>query len=396
MDRKLFFSTVLTLALAAAPAGCEEWIYTAGAAGILPPEISAAKKMAVESRGVWVDKSDLYKGMNFMLSALDSLKNANFNTIYLPVWYKGRVAYPGSAYAPIDPDIEKIDPRMLARLIAAAHERGFMVQAWTEYGFGAYHTTDAAADPSRGAILDKNPELTALDKDGLPYEHIKEWGYFYHLCPANPASHKILAALFTEIVAKLPFDALNLDRIRFPNENFCFCEYCKKKFLEDTGYRLTPDIFSDPQRLAAFRRWRKIQVTDFMAKLREMVKAARPGMPVTAAVWYDSELENKGQDWPAWIKKGYLDLALPMIYWPGNDATINSSAALVKDKKKMAVGISAEICTREELKRQVEYIRSKKLSGAAFWYLSPLLGMTDYLRDTVFQEPALPYAGEKE
>ena len=383
------------MATAIMPASCEDWTFAAETANVILSEVPAVKGMAVESRGVWVDKSDLYKGKDYILSALDSLKNANFNTLYLPVWYKGRVSYPGSAYAPIDPDIETIDPQLLSWLIAEAHQRGFMVQAWTEYGFGTYHTPDAATDPSRGAILDKNPELTALDKDGLPYEHIEEWGYFYHLCPVNPASHQILIALFTEIVTKLPFDALNLDRIRFPNENFCFCEYCKKKFLEDTGYALTPDIFSDPQRLAAFRRWRKVQVTDFMAKLRQKIKAARPGMPITAAVWYDSELENKGQDWPSWIKKGYLDLALPMIYWPGNDATINSSTALVKDTKKMAVGISADACAKEELKRQVEYIRSKKLSGAAFWYLSPLLKMTDYLRDTVFQEPALPYAGKK-
>ena len=388
------FFTGAIIALAVIPSYCGDWTFAAEPAAAVP-EAPEPKAPAVESRGVWVDKSDLYKGKEYLLSALDSLKNANFNTLYLPVWHKGWVTYPGSAYAPIDPDIEKIDPQMLSWLINEAHKRGLMAQAWTEYGFGTYYTPDAAADPSRGAILDKNPELTAVDSDGNPYEHIKEWGYFYYLCPVNPASQEILMALFSEIVAKFPFDALNLDRIRFPNEKFCFCEYCKKQFLADTGYALTPDIFSDQQRLAAFRSWRKARVTDFVAKLREKIKAARPGMPMTAAVWYDSELDNKGQDWPAWIKNGYLDFALPMIYWPNNYATIYASTALVKDKKRMAVGISADACTKEELNRQVQYIRLMNLSGTAFWSLNPLLKITDYLRGTVFQEPALPYAGIK-
>jgi uncharacterized lipoprotein YddW (UPF0748 family) len=268
-----------------------------------------------------------------------------------------------------------------------------MVQAWTEYGFGTYHTADAASDHSRGVILDKDPGLTAIDKDGKPYEKIADWGYFYHMCPANPVSHGILSDLMVEIVTKLPFDALNLDRVRFPEDTFCFCEHCRKQFLADTGYKLDPSIYSDGVRLAAWRKWRKARVTDFMALLKKKLAAARPGMPVTSAVWYDSELDKKGQDWPEWMRKGYLDFAVPMIYWKDNDVTVDGTAALAPAGTKMAVGISAEDCGKEEVRRQVEHARAKGLGGAAFWFLGPLLDMTDYLHATVFQEPALPRAG---
>jgi len=356
------------------------------------PEPQMAAQPAVESRGVWVDKSDLYRGKEYLTAALDKLKEMNLNTLYLPVWHKGYVTYQGSAYVPLDPDLAKVDPALLSWLVAEAHKRGFMVQAWTEYGFGTFYTPDPSSSPSRGAILDRHPELTAIDDEGNPYEHIPEWGYFYHMCPANPASHEILADLLAEAVTALPFDALNLDRIRFPGEHFCFCPYCKAKFKEDTGYELDPSIFSDPGRMAAWVKWRKARVTDFMALLSAKIRAARPGVPITSAVWYNSELDNKGQDWPTWMRKGYLDFAVPMIYWAGNDDTVNGTVSLAPSARRTAVGISAADCTKEEVARQVRYARSKRTGGVAFWYLNPLLGMADYLED-LFPSPALPYAG---
>ncbi len=398
---RLFFCALMCAATGPLSAGAAvDALRSAAVSGetaaAIPPDVQLPAALALtESRGVWVDKSDLYKGKEYLLAALDQLKAANLNTLYLPIWHKGWVTYPGSAYAPADPDMAKVDVKLMSWLIDEAHKRGFMVQAWTEYGFGTYHTPNALTDPSRGAILDKRPELTSVDKDGRPYEHIPEWGYFYSMCPVNQASQDIVIALFTEALKVLPFDALNLDRMRFANANFCFCDHCKKKFREDTGYELDSSIFDDPERLASWRAWRKAQVTAFVGRLRAAVKDARPGMPVTAAVWYDTELDNMGQDWPAWLRKGYLDFAVPMVYWSGNDATVDGSAGLAPARGKVGVGISAADCPKEEVARQVRHARAKKMGGVAFWYLNPLLGMADYLKAEVFPTPAQPYAGTR-
>src|SRR5688572_5244566 len=178
----------------------------------------------VESRGVWIPSNDLLGPRDVLLKKLDRLKAANFNTVMIDCWFRGCTAYPGSEVAPQYPKFDGAD--VFAIALDEAKHRGLRVEAWVSYGFYAYFTPDASKDKSMGAILDKHPELAAVDAKGQKRIH-RSFGDFYSMCPANPESHKILGRLIQDVLAKYPVDGIHLDRIRFPEADFCFCDYCK-------------------------------------------------------------------------------------------------------------------------------------------------------------------------
>src|SRR5947208_1801511 len=83
--------------------------------------------------------------------------------------------------------------------------------------------------PTTGKILDAHPELLSMDFAGRRSIH-RSFGDFYSMCPSNPRTHEILATLYAEAVRKYPCDGLNLDRIRYADTGYCYCDYCKATF----------------------------------------------------------------------------------------------------------------------------------------------------------------------
>ena len=53
-----------------------------------------------------------------------------------------------------------------------------------------------------------------------------------------------------------------------------------------------------------------------MAAVSREAKKIRPGLKISAAVFgsYPGCRESVAQDWPAWVKAGYLDFVCPMDY----------------------------------------------------------------------------------
>ncbi len=348
---------------------------------------------AVETRGIWVDKSDVYKGKEYIASRFDSLASANFNVVCLPTMHKGYVAYKGSEHLPPDPDIMKIDENMVQWLIDEAHDRGFFAEAWPEYGFYTYHTSDAASTTTHGALLDKYPELTAIDSTGVPYLHNEQWGDFFSLCPSNPKSHTIMIDLMLEQITRFDFDGLNLDRIRYPTKDFCFCPYCKGHFKEDTGYTLTAESLEDEKVLDALYAWRKEQLNQFMKKLHTAIRKARPDILITADVWPpdQNQINEKGQDWGTWLRQGYINVAIPMMYWKNIGGTVEGAITTAGTPERVVCGISAEVNNPEELVRQIQLVRKKNASGVVIWYLGKISDDIETLKNTVFKNPAQPY-----
>ena len=72
-----------------------------------------------------------------------------------------------------------------------------------------------------------------------------------------------------------------------------------------------PHLFASQWRL-----FRRQQVTDMVAQISQDVRATKPWVIVSAAVFADSRdaLNARGQDWKTWLQKGYLDAVVPMAY----------------------------------------------------------------------------------
>ena len=85
-------------------------------------------------------------------------------------------------------------------------------------------------------------------------------------------------------------------------------EAAAREALDPTAYA---NFF--PERWSDFRRSR---LTELVTKIRTAVKAARPGVIVSAAVVPDAQLayDKRLQDWRGWIDQSLLDVICPMAY----------------------------------------------------------------------------------
>ena len=154
---------------------------------------------------------------------------------------------------------------------------------------------------------------------------------------------------------------------------------------------MTKESLENEQVVKAFYAWRKEQLNKFMQKLSKKVRKLRPNILITADVWVPEEIDGKGQDWPYWLKKGCIDLAIPMMYWENIEKGLNDSVTIAPDSRRILAGISAETNSSEKLVNQIELARKKNCGGVVIWYLGKLDDDFDYLRTTVFNKPSKPY-----
>jgi uncharacterized lipoprotein YddW (UPF0748 family) len=136
--------------------------------------------------------------------------------------------------------------------------------------------TTLAATTTMGPLLDANPKLAAIDAKGNRYLHNKSLGDYYILCPSNPRSHEILAKLMTEAVTKYPADGLQLDRIRYPSADFCYCDYCREHFQRDTGQVLS-NVIPKTDLAKQFLQWKRQQNLRAVLTFEQAVHRPRRG-----------------------------------------------------------------------------------------------------------------------
>jgi|GEM_PF-6300923 len=220
-----------------------------------------------EVRAIWAPTAFLEMSpekQDEMLAALDS---AGFNTICINTQWRQYVQYPGSAFL-LQSWLGSTNALVVDSLVAAVQNKGMRAEAWPEYGFYSSFNKDTSG--SQGGLVTRYPALAAIDKDGNNSFYNPTYGYYTSLCPANPESHKLLIGLYSEMLEKYPFDGLNLDRVRFPNTDFCYCSYCRKQFAEDTGTTLT--VFAEGSgEWKTWMKWREARVTDFMRELSSTI-----------------------------------------------------------------------------------------------------------------------------
>lgn len=362
-------------------------------------DTSMEKKIYTEERGVWMNRSEIIRPKEKILEFLDKCKSINLNTVYINTYFKGGVIYPNSKYMPLVEEAKKLDYDVLEYVISECHKRGLRAESWVEYGFYCYHTADATSDTTRGVILDKNPKLAAIDSEGVPYLHNKDWGDFYSLCPANPESHKILTDIFLEMVNKYEFDGLNLDRIRFPQRNFCFCQYCKEHFKTDNGIELKMYPESSKE-YEIFLKWREEQINKFMQQFSNKIRSAKKGIIITSAVIPIEDKRARGQDWFTWIKEGYVDAVIPMLY---TDASFDRNLADINENlgnsKTVFAGLNVDTNSPEVVAKQIEKARLSGMGGIVLWYSGSIDNDIPILKDNYFKEKSLspfPLLNKKE
>lgn len=279
---------------------------------------------------------------------IEGLRAAGFNTLCINTQWRQWVQYPDSRFRPQAPGVGARNSRVVDTLISAAHRRGMRVEAFAEYGFYASNSKDSTESVG---WLRQFPHLAAIDKHGRDYLHTRQDGYFKLLCPANPESHRLLTELCLEMLETYPFDGIHLERIRYPNADFCYCAYCRRRFAEDTGTTLA--VFAGGSaEWDTWMKWRQARVTDFLRPFSKEVRARFPDRSITIGGAYPDDLGKRGQEWPLWLEEGLVDAAAPLLY-DGRHVPLGMEALrkLMPDHSRVIYGllsvdgVGGDICT---------------------------------------------------
>src|SRR5581483_644200 len=136
------------------------------------------------------------------------------------------------------------------------------------------------------------------------------------LQPSNPEVQEHLFKVFTDVASRYDLDGIHFDYVRYASRDYDFSASTLARFRAFIAAQLSAeerakfDSRLPKDRLAyvhAFGKqwadWRRAQITDLVARIAAAVKAAKPWMQVSAAVFADADEAYvvRGQDWRGWL-----------------------------------------------------------------------------------------------
>ena len=178
----------------------------------------------------------------------------------------------------------RIDP--LDHAVRAGAAVGVRVHAWCNVFF-VWSSADGALPRARDHLVHRHPEWLLrpggarhLDPaGGSDFEGV-------YVDPRNAAAREHTLAVFSEIVSRYRVEGLHYDYLRYPQAT----------------YAASPDDHA--------------AVSALVAEGAKRLRAARPGLVISAAVFPDPDVarERVLQRWPEWAAAGWIDLLCPMAY----------------------------------------------------------------------------------
>jgi len=234
-------------------------------------------------------------------SAIDVLADNHFTALFTNMM-RGGLAHYDSAYLPHSDSFEQYGDQLSA-CITAARRRGIQVHVW-KVNWNLAAAPQSFIDDMRAA------GRTQVDRYGDPVD----W-----LCPSHPDNLALEHDVMMEVVQNYDVDGLHFDYIRYPNSDSCYCDGCRARFEQQTGHSVVDwpaDVLEDGPLRSEFLDWRRRQITNLVEAVYRDVKATRPTVAVSAAVFsnYGYCRDGVGQDWVDWIDRGIVDFLCPMDY----------------------------------------------------------------------------------
>jgi uncharacterized lipoprotein YddW (UPF0748 family) len=248
--------------------------------------------LPVEGRGIWVNTScfnpDPNLGSQQIRELFQDLSQYNLNFVLLLVKSSEGWLFYNSSIGPVDPRYYW-DPLKVA--VEEAHRFGLELHAW----FCVFRDIKLARE---------RPDLAMVNCTGYVST---EW-----VCPKKPEVRKYLKSLIEEVASKYNVDGIHLDYIRFPNRTYCYCEDCRRNWLEEHPEKPWPPDPADP----TFIEFRQKLITSFIEDVRNTLKGINPKIKLSAAVLPvpNDAINNRMQNYPEWAEKGIVDFLTPMTY----------------------------------------------------------------------------------
>ena len=194
------------------------------------------------------------------------------------------------------------------------------------------------------------------------------------LCPAHPANRAALLALFADL-ARRGVAGIHLDYIRYPAREGCFCPRHRAAYEKHLGHSVPDwpaDVLPGGSHATDFDKFRRDDLTAFVAEAAQTVRKTNPALRLSAAVFpTPAAAAENAQNWPAWLRNGSLDFACPMLYTPEPArfaAWLDQClAAAPADKILPGLGIGADNSQLDALgtAQQIAAARARKTPGFA-------------------------------
>jgi uncharacterized lipoprotein YddW (UPF0748 family) len=153
------------------------------------------------------------------------------------------------------------------------------------------------------------------------------------MSPAAPETKEHVYSLWMDVLEHYDVDGINFDYVRYPAPDYDYSRVSLDRFrlwllpqLVDTVRARFATTESDPLVYAdsfpaKYNDFRRAQVTELVERIYYGVKKRNPAAVVSADVFANAKdaYENRFQDWPAWLRAGFLDVAALMAYSPSTE-----------------------------------------------------------------------------
>lgn len=298
-----------------------------------------------EVRALWVVRNTIVSPEGIDKVVADA-KSAGFNTLIVQVRGRGDAYYksrwePRTAALAEQP--ESFDP--LRTILEKAHAEGIAVHAWLNTVFvaniddlppQATHPYNehpewiavprrAAAELFKADPADPKYRQRIIEVSKLDMSEVEG----LYLAPSHPQVKEHIYNIFIDVVENYDVDGVHFDYVRLPSPDFDYSRTALERFRSEIEATLSDEEKSLFSGLAvnrpliyvetfpeAWDRFRREQVTGIVERIYTGVKARKPNVLVSAAVFGNDEdaFARRFQDWKLWLERGALDVLCPMAY----------------------------------------------------------------------------------
>ncbi|MDI4632419.1 family 10 glycosylhydrolase [Pelomonas sp. V22] len=351
-------------------------------AGIAPAPLRSTPS---PQRGVWIatpEHTHFFDSKAEMERQLAEFQRLGINTIYTAMWNQGRTLYPSAVMhrltgITISERVRGRDP--LQELIEAARGKGMKVYAWFEFGF----VSDFKGGPG-AEIIKARPHWAALDKQGKPVEK----NGFRWMNALDREVQDFVLSVIMEAVQRYDIDGIQGDdRLPAMATEGGYNPETVARYQREHGGKAPPDDAKDPHWLA----WRAAQLNGFMERLHKAVKSARPSMQISMSPSpYPWGYEEYLQDWPTWMKRGWVDSLSPQLYRYNIEGYQQELRKLAREqlcpeqRQKVFPGLLLAlgrdyVAPPELLQQMIEENRREGILGEVFFHSEGLLPRRELL-----------------
>jgi uncharacterized lipoprotein YddW (UPF0748 family) len=331
-------------------------------------------------KGVWLTNtgSDAMYTQKGIDECVDICAKSGIGHIFMVTWNRGVTQWKSPLMKKLfgiemDTTLKGFDP--LAALIKAAHKKKIKVHAWMEFGFSN------ALEGSGDFILQKFPHWASIDKHrGVLNDNDFSW-----MNPFHPEVRQFIKDLILDLMANYDIDGIQGDD-RLPALPVAggYDDYTVQWYRSEHNGNFPPQNEKD----SAWVQWRCDKLSAYVQELFKAVKQAKPKCMFTLApsVYPWGKL-NYLQDWPQWLRDGYVDAVFPQVYRYNMEYYNNALREMVQQSKdyfnKVSPGVlialgNGYLVDKKILAEMVKANRKAGLKGEIFFYYDGVKRLKDF------------------